>query len=113
MIGAIVGFAIGVVLAHSASQRGLLPYIVASQTVPILAIAPMVVVWMGSRGMPGLALGGGHRRVPDVLPRHDEHVARARSADPRALELMRSYAATTGDALEAEVRRRCRTCSPR
>ena len=30
-------------------QRGLLPYVVASQTVPILAIAPMVVIWLGSR----------------------------------------------------------------
>ena len=31
-------------------QRGLLPYIVASQTVPILAIAPMVVIGLGAQG---------------------------------------------------------------
>ena len=43
-IGAVVGFALGVVLVHSRLlQRGFLPYIVASQTIPILAIAPMVV----------------------------------------------------------------------
>src|SRR5438874_6711297 len=42
-LGASVGFLLGVVLAHSRLlQRGFLPYIVASQTVPILAIAPMV-----------------------------------------------------------------------
>ena len=50
---AAVGFLLGrrrsasrsaIVLAHSRLlQRGFLPYIVASQTVPILAIAPMVV----------------------------------------------------------------------
>ena len=36
---------------RACSQRGLLPYIVASQTVPILAIAPMVVVGLGSKGV--------------------------------------------------------------
>src|SRR4030095_9232817 len=33
-------------------QRSFLPYIVASQATPILAIAPMVVVWLGGRGFP-------------------------------------------------------------
>src|SRR5438067_1827589 len=48
-IGASVGFVLGVALAHvRVLQRGLLPYIVASQTIPILAIAPMVVVGFGS-----------------------------------------------------------------
>ena len=51
LMGAVFGFAIGVVLAHSRLlQRGFMPYIVASQTVPILAIAPMVVIWLGGRG---------------------------------------------------------------
>ena len=52
-LGASIGFALGVLLAHSRLlQRGFLPYIVASQTVPILAVAPMVVVWFGGRGFP-------------------------------------------------------------
>src|ERR671912_1885457 len=53
LLGAAVGFSIAGVLAHSRLlQRGFLPYIVASQTIPILAIAPMVVVWLGGRGTP-------------------------------------------------------------
>ena len=32
-------------------RRGVLPYIVVSQTVPILAIAPMVVVGLGTKGV--------------------------------------------------------------
>src|SRR5688572_16416614 len=53
VLGASIGFALGVILAHSRLlQRGFLPYIVASQTIPILAIAPMVVVWLGGRGFP-------------------------------------------------------------
>ena len=47
-----VGFALGVLLAHSRIlRRGLLPYVVVSQTVPILAVAPMVVVWLGTKGV--------------------------------------------------------------
>ena len=50
MLGASVGFVIGVVLAESRLlQRGFLPYIVASQTIPILAIAPMVVIWINPK----------------------------------------------------------------
>jgi NitT/TauT family transport system permease protein len=50
VLGAVIGFGIAVVLVHSRLlERGLLPYIVASQTVPILAIAPMVVIGLGSR----------------------------------------------------------------
>jgi NitT/TauT family transport system permease protein len=52
-IGAAIGFVLAVVLFHSRLlQRGFLPYIVASQTVPILAIAPMVVVWVNPK-LPG------------------------------------------------------------
>jgi NitT/TauT family transport system permease protein len=47
--GALLGFVLGTVFAHSViMERSLLPYVVASQTVPILAIAPMVVIWLGA-----------------------------------------------------------------
>ena len=45
VLGALIGFALGVVLAHfRLLSRGLLPWVVASQTVPILAVAPIVVL---------------------------------------------------------------------
>src|SRR6266542_3922161 len=51
-LGAVIGFAIAVVLSQSRFlERGFIPYIVASQTVPLLAIAPMVVVGLGSKGV--------------------------------------------------------------
>src|SRR4051794_25913248 len=54
LLGAVIGFLIAVVLSQSRFlERGLVPYIVASQTVPILAIAPMVVVGLGSKGVAG------------------------------------------------------------
>src|SRR5437763_8405580 len=46
-LGAVLGFALGVLLAHfRVLQRGFLPWVVASQTVPILVIATIVVVWL-------------------------------------------------------------------
>ncbi len=49
LLGGIAGLAIAVSFARwRLLERGLLPYVIASQTVPILAIAPMVVVWLGT-----------------------------------------------------------------
>lgn len=49
VVGSLVGFALGALIAHyRVLQRGLMPYVVASQTIPILAIAPMVVVGLGN-----------------------------------------------------------------
>ncbi len=45
-IGSVVGMAIAVVLARwKRLERGLLPYVIASQTVPLIAIAPIIVIW--------------------------------------------------------------------
>lgn len=44
--GAVIGFGFGVLFVRSkVADRGFMPLIVASQTVPILALAPMVVIW--------------------------------------------------------------------
>jgi NitT/TauT family transport system permease protein len=95
LLGASIGFALGVVLHHSGLlQRGLLPYIVASQTVPILAIAPMVVVWMGSRGLPSWFSVAVIAAYLTFFPVTINTLRGLDSADRRALELMRSYAAS-------------------
>jgi NitT/TauT family transport system permease protein len=94
LLGAAIGFAIGVVLHHSrVLQRGVLPYIVASQTIPILAIAPMVVVWTGSRGTPAWFSVAIIAAYLTFFPVTINTLRGLDSADPRALELMRSYAA--------------------
>src|SRR5688572_27304590 len=51
--GSVLGFALGTVFAHSRLlERALLPYAVASQTVPILALAPMIVTALGAGWVP-------------------------------------------------------------
>jgi NitT/TauT family transport system permease protein len=93
-LGASIGFLIGVVLVHSRLlQRGFLPYIVASQTIPILAIAPMVVVWLGGRGLPDWFSVSVIAAYLTFFPVTISTLRGLQSADPRALELMRSYAA--------------------
>lgn len=102
-IGAVVGFALGAVIAHfRVLQRGLMPYVVASQTIPILAVAPMVVVGLGS----GITVFG-YAYVPadwlrvsviaaylTFFPVTINTVRGLHSADPLALQLMHSYAAS-------------------
>jgi NitT/TauT family transport system permease protein len=103
LIGAVVGFAIAVVLAHSTLlQRGFLPYIVASQTIPILAVAPMVVVWVNPKLPEGFRDWGAVSLIAAFLtffPVAINSLRGLKSADPRALELMRSYASSTWSVL--------------
>ena len=99
-LGASIGFALGVVLHHSRLlSRGLLPYIVASQTIPILAIAPMVVVWTGSRGTPAWFSVAIIAAYLTFFPVTINTIRGLDSADPRAIELMRSYAASKWEIL--------------
>jgi NitT/TauT family transport system permease protein len=97
VLGALFGFALGAVLAHSGLlQRGFLPYVVASQTIPILAVAPMVVVWVNPRLPEGLKDWGAVSVIAAYLTFFPVTINTLRgltSVDPRALELMRSYAA--------------------
>jgi NitT/TauT family transport system permease protein len=95
-LGASIGFLIGVALAHSRlMQRSFLPYIVASQTIPILAIAPMVVVWLGGRGFPDWFSVSVISAYLTFFPVAINTLRGLTSVDPRALELMRSYAGGT------------------
>ena len=94
-LGASFGFALAVILAHSnVLRRGLLPYVVASQTVPILAIAPMVVIWLGGRGLADWLSVSVIAAYLTFFPVTINTLRGLGSADPRAIELMRSYAAS-------------------
>lgn len=48
VLGSWVGFVVGLLMAESrTTARTLLPYVVASNAVPIVAIAPLVAIWFG------------------------------------------------------------------
>jgi NitT/TauT family transport system permease protein len=90
LMGAAAGFVLAVLLAHSRLlERGLLPFIVASQTIPILAIAPMVVVWLQKGSFAVSVIAAYLTFFPVTI----NTLRGLLSANPSALELMRSYAA--------------------
>jgi len=96
VIGGLLGFALGVTFAHSSLlERSLLPYVVASQTVPLLAIAPMVVIWLRAGWISVAVISAYLTFFPVTI----NTLRGLRSTDPMALELMRSYAATRSETL--------------
>ena len=98
-IGAAVGFLLGALIARFAVlQRGVMPYIIASQTIPILAIAPIVVVGLGNASIAGWTPDDWMRVAViaaylTFFPVTVNTVRGLRSAEPAAVELMESYAA--------------------
>lgn len=91
IFGAVLGFALGSLFAHSRlMERGLLPYVVASQTVPILAIAPMVVIWLGASQLSVAVIAAYLTFFPVTI----NTLRGLGSPAPAQIELMRSYAAS-------------------
>jgi NitT/TauT family transport system permease protein len=88
--GALLGFLLGTLFAHSRlMERGLLPYVVASQTVPILAIAPMIVNWLGPSSASVAVIAAYLTFFPVTI-----NTLRGLTApSSNTLELMHSYAA--------------------
>ena len=96
LAGGVLGFVLGVLFAHSGLlERGLLPYVVASQTVPLLAIAPMVVIWLGGSWLSVAVIAAYLTFFPVTI----NTLRGLRSPEPTAIELMRSYAATPWEVL--------------
>lgn len=92
ILGSLLGITLGVIFAHSSLfERALVPYMVGSQTVPILAIAPMVVVWLRAGWWSVAILAAYLVFFPVAILT----LRGLRSPDPRALELMKSYAASS------------------
>lgn len=96
VIGGLLGFGLGVLFAHSGLlERGLLPFVVASQTVPLLAIAPMVVIWLGGNWLSVAVISAYLTFFPVTI----NTLRGLRSPEPTAVELMNSYAATPSEIL--------------
>jgi len=90
-LGATTGLVLAVLFARSRLlERGLLPYVMVSQTVPILAVAPMVVVWIGTSWVSKAVIAAYLTFFPVTV----NMLRGLRAVDPDALALMRALAAT-------------------
>ena len=89
--GGLLGLLLGIGFVHSRlAERAFVPYVVASQTVPILAISPLIVV-ATKAGWVSVAIISAYLTF---FPVTIAALRGLRAADPRAFELMRSYAAS-------------------
>lgn len=96
VIGGVIGLALAVFFVHSRLlERALVPYVIASQTIPIVALAPMVVLWFGHDWQSVVIISSYLTFFPVTIA----GIRGLSSADPQALELMRSYAANRSSVL--------------
>ena len=89
-LGTVVATMLGYLLAHSAIlERLLAPYLVASQSIPVVAIAPLLVIWFG----PGVLSKVIVCALTVFFPILINTVAGLRSIDRELRDLMRSLEA--------------------
>lgn len=98
LVGFVLGTLLGLVIAvgivrFRVLEASLLPWVIASQTIPILAIAPMVVVVLGAIGLTGLVPKAIISMYLCFFPVTVGMVKGLRSADALSMDLMRTYAA--------------------
>jgi NitT/TauT family transport system permease protein len=102
LLGFVMGTALGAVLAvlivHSRTlEQSLFPWVIASQTVPVLAIAPIVIVILGSMGMTGVFPKAVISMYLCFFPVAVALVKGLRSPGVMELELLHTYAASGKD----------------
>ena len=99
VLGFVMGTALGALLAvaivHSRTlERSLFPWVIASQTVPVLAIAPIVIVILGSLGLTGVFPKAIISMYLCFFPVAVALVKGLRSPGVLELELLHTYAAS-------------------
>jgi NitT/TauT family transport system permease protein len=94
-LGTVLGILIAVGIVHvKALDRSLMPWIIASQMVPILAVAPMVIVVLGAVNITGLLPKALISTYLSFFPVAVGMVKGLRSPEPIQLDLMRTYSAS-------------------
>ena len=91
LVGALLGLVLATIFVHSRlMERAFVPYVIASQTIPIIALAPLIVFALG-QGVFSVVIIATYLTFFPVTVAMNRGL---RSFDPRSLELMRSYAAS-------------------
>lgn len=93
--GGVVGFALGVLIGHSRRAETVLsPFIVASQAVPKVALAPLFVVWLGFGMAPKIAIAA----LIAFFPLLENTVVGLRNVDTTYVKLFRASGANAWQA---------------
>ena len=98
--GTAMGIALAVGIVHNrAMDMSVMPWAIASQTIPILAIAPMIIVVMNALGLQGLIPKSIISAYLSFFPVVVGMVKGLRSPDAMQLDLLRTYNASAADVL--------------
>lgn len=100
LMGTVFGVSLAIGIVHSkVLDRSLMPWIITSQTIPILAIAPMIIVVLNAIGLQGLLPKAFISTYLSFFPVAVGMVKGLRSPETMHLDLMRTYNATTSQTL--------------
>jgi NitT/TauT family transport system permease protein len=95
-IGVLAGVLIAVAIVHSRTlQRSVMPWIIASQAIPVLALAPIVIVALGTLGLEGLMPKALIAAYLCFFPVAIATTKGLNAPDLLARDLMRTYSATS------------------
>src|SRR3981189_2617359 len=96
VLGGRLGIGLALLIVHSpVLEKSLLPWIICSQMVPILALAPIFVVVLGAMGLQGLLPKSIISAYLCFFPITIGMVKGFTAPDPMQLDLMRPWSATT------------------
>ena len=95
VIGTLLGALLAVLIIHNKSlEKSLMPWVISSQTIPILAIAPMIIVVLNAIGVQGLLPKAFISTYLSFFPVTVGMVKGLRSPEIIHLDLMRTYNAS-------------------
>ncbi|MEJ6404557.1 ABC transporter permease [Yoonia sp. 2307UL14-13] len=99
LVGFAIGTGLGILLAvgivyNRAMDMSVMPWAIASQTIPILALAPMIIVMLGAIGVQGLLPKAVISAYLSFFPVVVGMVKGLRSPDGMQLDLLRTYSAS-------------------
>ena len=99
LVGFAIGTGLGILLAvgivyNRAMDMSVMPWAIASQTIPILALAPMIIVMLGAIGIQGLFPKAVISAYLSFFPVVVGMVKGLRSPDAMQLDLLRTYYAS-------------------
>ncbi|WP_421783471.1 ABC transporter permease [Kiloniella litopenaei] len=98
VIGTVLGILLAVGIVHNRSlDKSLMPWIISSQTIPILAIAPMIIVVLNAIGIQGILPKAFIATYLSFFPITVGIVKGLRSPEVIHLDLMRTYNASNWD----------------
>jgi NitT/TauT family transport system permease protein len=98
LIGTFLGIFLAILIVHNkALDKSLMPWIISSQTIPILAVAPMIIVVLNAIGIQGLLPKAFISTYLSFFPVAVGMVKGLRSPEIINLDLMRTFSANRWD----------------